>query len=90
MFRPADQPAPERSRHRRHIFGLKCALRRATAGSWWLSKLWYSLHGLRIRGGPSDPVWYVAYGANMHDGAFRERRGMQPLEWHLAGSRAIA
>jgi hypothetical protein len=26
-------------------------------------------------------VWYFAYGANMHDSAFRERRGMNPLEW---------
>jgi cation transport regulator ChaC len=26
-------------------------------------------------------VWYFAYGANMHDSAFRDRRGMRPLEW---------
>jgi cation transport regulator ChaC len=26
-------------------------------------------------------VWYFAYGSNMHDSAFRERRRMRPLEW---------
>jgi hypothetical protein len=25
-------------------------------------------------------VWYFAYGANMDDGTFRARRGMQALE----------
>lgn len=56
-------------------------LRRALARSWTLSRLWYRLHGLRLEGRPADEVWYFAYGANMHDSAFRERRGMRPLEW---------
>ena len=34
-----------------------------------------------MTGRPDDHVWYFAYGANMHDSAFRERRGMRPLEW---------
>jgi hypothetical protein len=46
-----------------------------------LSWCYYRLHGLRLTGRPSDEVCYLAYGANMHDSAFRERRGMQPLEW---------
>lgn len=49
--------------------------------SWRLSKLWYRLFGVRLEGNPDDEVWYVAYGANMHDSTFRERRRMAPLEW---------
>ena len=56
-------------------------LRRAVARSWLLSKLYYRLWGLSIEGPPSDRVWYFAFGANMHDSAFRERRGMRPSEW---------
>jgi len=56
-------------------------LRRAIARSWWPSKVWYRLHGLSIEGRPRDDVWYFAFGANMHDSAFRERRKMRPLEW---------
>jgi cation transport regulator ChaC len=26
-------------------------------------------------------VWYFAFGANMHDSAFREHRKMRPMEW---------
>ncbi len=37
--------------------------------------------GLRLRGRQEDEVWYFAFGANMHDSAFREWRGMRPLEW---------
>jgi gamma-glutamylcyclotransferase len=53
-------------------------LRRRIARSWLLSR---RLHGLPLTGRPTDEVWYFAYGANMHDSAFRERRGMRPLEW---------
>ncbi len=60
---------------------LRRRLRRAIARSWLLSRLWYRLCGLRIEGRPEDEVWYFAYGANMHDSAFRERRGMRPLDW---------
>ncbi len=60
---------------------LRRLLRRAVARSWLLSRLWYRLYGLRVEGRPEDEVWYFAYGANMHDSAFRERRGMRPLEW---------
>jgi len=56
-------------------------LRRVIAKSWTLSKIYYRLHGLLVTGRPEDEVWYFAFGANMHDKAFRERRGMQPLEW---------
>jgi hypothetical protein len=60
---------------------VKRALRRRIARSWRLSKAWYRLHGLRLEGRPDDAVWYFAFGANMHDSAFRERRGMRPLDW---------
>jgi cation transport regulator ChaC len=60
---------------------LRRALRRLVAKSWMLSQLYYRLHGIRLEGRPDDPVWYFAYGANMHDSAFRERRRMRPLEW---------
>ena len=60
---------------------LNRALRRGIARSWWLSRLWYRRFGLRVEGRPADEVWYFAFGANMHDSAFRERRRMRPLEW---------
>lgn len=55
--------------------------RRLIARSWLLSWCYYWVHGIRLVGPPSEEVWYFAYGANMHDSAFRERRGMSPLEW---------
>jgi len=55
--------------------------RRWLAKSWILSWCHYRLRGITITGRPNDEVWYFAYGANMHDSAFRERRGMCPLEW---------
>ena len=48
---------------------------------WPLARLWYRAWGLTLDGHPDDMVWYFAYGANMHDSAFRERRGMRPREW---------
>ena len=60
---------------------MKIRLRRLIAKSWALSKAYYRLNGLRIDGKPNDRVWYFAFGANMHDSAFRERRGMRPIEW---------
>jgi cation transport regulator ChaC len=51
------------------------------ARSWALSWCLYRLHGIRLIGPPSEEIWYFAYGANMHDTAFRERRGMCPREW---------
>lgn len=56
-------------------------LRYAIARSWWLSKLWYRFNGCTIGGYPDDEVWYFAFGANMHDSAFRDRRRMRPLDW---------
>ena len=48
---------------------------------WQLAKLRYRRHGLRLEGKPSDQVWYFAFGANMHESAFCERRAMAPSEW---------
>ncbi len=56
-------------------------LRRLVAQSWALSRLYYRWHGLRLAGPPQEPVWYFAFGANMHDSAFRERRGSRPAAW---------
>ena len=56
-------------------------LRRLIARSWLLSKLYYRWHGIRLAGRPADQVWYFAFGANMHDSAFRGRRGMRAAEW---------
>ena len=50
------------------------------ASCWPLSRLWYRGHGIALQGQPDDDVWYFAYGANMHDSAFRERRRMTPRE----------
>ena len=48
---------------------------------WPLARLWYHAWGLTLDGHPEDAVWYFAYGSNMHDSAFRTRRGMRPNEW---------
>ncbi len=50
---------------------------------WPLARLWYRAWGLRLDGDPDDAVWYFAYGANMHDSAFLERRRMQPMDWRV-------
>jgi len=63
------------------IQGLRRSLRRLIARSWWLSRLWYRLYGLSVQGRPREEVWYFAFGANMHDSAFRGRRRMRPLDW---------
>jgi cation transport regulator ChaC len=60
---------------------MRRALRLAIGRSWTLSRLSYRLRGLRVEGRPEEVVWYFAFGANMHDSAFRERRGMRSLEW---------
>ncbi len=51
------------------------------ASSWVLPWCVYRLHGIRLIGPPGEEIWYFAYGANMHDSAFREWRGMNPREW---------
>ena len=48
---------------------------------WPLARLWYRAWGLTLDGHPEDSVWYFAFGANMHDSAFQDRRGMRPAEW---------
>ncbi|MDD9928896.1 MAG: gamma-glutamylcyclotransferase [Rhodospirillaceae bacterium] len=48
--------------------------------AWPLAQFWYRSWGLRLDGRPEDVVWYFAYGANMHDSAFIERRRMRPTE----------
>ena len=65
------------------LFRLRRVFRRGIARSWWLSKLRYRLHGMALTGAPGDEVWYFAFGANMHDGVFRERRRMRPGEWRV-------
>jgi gamma-glutamylcyclotransferase len=57
--------------------------RRMLAKSWLVSRAHYRVHGLRLGGNPADHVWYFAYGANMHDSAFLERRRMRPFEWRV-------
>ena len=59
---------------------LRGRARRLVARSWTLSWFYYRLHGLPLAGRPGEHVWYFAYGANMHDRAFRERRRMRPVE----------
>ncbi len=66
--------------HRRIV---RLRWRRLLARSWALSWCHYRWHGHRLDGRPSDQVWYLAYGSNMHHSAFRERRGMRPSEWRV-------
>jgi cation transport regulator ChaC len=63
------------------LIRLLLRLRGFLARSWWLSRGLYRLHGLPLIGPPHEEVWYFAYGANMHDSAFRGWRGMRPLDW---------
>ena len=63
---------------------LKRILRRGTARSWLLSKLWYRYRGLPLDGAPGEEIWYFAFGSNMHDDVFRGRRRMRPREWRVA------
>ena len=55
--------------------------RRWIARSWILSRCRYRFHGIRLEGRARNEVWYFAFGANMHDSAFQQRRGMRPLDW---------
>src|ERR1700739_3534337 len=68
--------------------GLRRAIRRRwrrlAAKSWTLARWYYRWHGNELTGHPTDQIWYLAYGSNMHHSAFRERRGMQPTEWRVA------
>jgi cation transport regulator ChaC len=52
---------------------------------WWsISRLWTRLR--RNRTPPltvPDPVWYFAYGSNMNERLFRERRHMTPVETRI-------
>jgi cation transport regulator ChaC len=59
---------------------LRGKARRLVARSWTLSWFYYRLHRLPLAGRPGDQVWYFAYGANMHDRAFRKRRRMTPID----------
>jgi gamma-glutamylcyclotransferase len=65
---------------RQKLIAARRRLRRLVAKSWLLARLYYPLHGARLRGRPDDEIWYFAYGANMHDGAFRVRRGIRARE----------
>ncbi len=50
-------------------------------GRWSICRLWVRLR--RGRTPPpsvSDPVWYFAYGSNMNERLFRERRHMTPVK----------
>jgi len=60
---------------------MKFPWRKLTAKSWILSRWYYRRHNLELLGYASDHFWYFAYGSNMHDSAFCERRGMRPSEW---------
>ncbi len=57
--------------------------RRLATKSWTLSRRYYRWHGHELPGRPSDQIWYLAYGSNMHHSAFRERRRMKPTEWRI-------
>jgi cation transport regulator ChaC len=69
---------------RQTVRRLQPKLRRLIAKSWILSRCYYPLRGHRLSGRANDAIWYFAYGANMHDSAFRVRRGIQPVE-HRSG-----
>ncbi|MGI9490780.1 MAG: gamma-glutamylcyclotransferase family protein [Geminicoccaceae bacterium] len=59
---------------------VKSLLINALVRCWPLCRLWYRRAGIELDGHPDDDVWYFAYGANMHDSAFRKRRRMKPRQ----------
>jgi hypothetical protein len=59
---------------------IRFRLRRIIMRSWLLSHCYYRCRGARLLGRPQDEIWYFAYGANMHEPTFRNRRGIKPLE----------
>ena len=63
----------------RRLLGLSALIARSWTLSWYI----YRLHGMRLVGPPEERIWYFAYGANMHDSAFRDWRGMRPFEWRV-------
>jgi cation transport regulator ChaC len=63
---------------------LRSRWRKLLTKSWTLSRWHYRWHGHMLAGQPSEYVWYLAYGSNMHHSAFRGRRGMKPAEWRVA------
>jgi cation transport regulator ChaC len=65
------------------MVAIRIRWRRLTAKSWTVARWHYRLHGLELTGRAADSVWYFAYGSNMHDSAFCERRRMRPLEWRV-------
>ena len=53
--------------------------------TWWaICRLWVRFRRGRVPP-PSvpDPVWYFAYGSNMNERLFRERRHMTPIETRI-------
>lgn len=64
-----------------YLYRLYRVLHAPVARSWRLSRAWYRLFGVRLAGRPDDEIWYFAFGANMHDSVFRDKREMAPLEW---------
>ncbi len=65
-------------------------LRSAIGKSWLLSRFYYRRHGIRLTGRPDEGVWYFAFGANMHDSAFRERRGIGRSDWRNNLNRSVS
>ncbi|MCH7543591.1 MAG: gamma-glutamylcyclotransferase [Proteobacteria bacterium] len=51
---------------------------------WPLCRLWVRIRRARVPPPRvADPVWYFAYGSNMNERLFRERRHMTPIETRI-------
>lgn len=59
------------------------ALRGLSVRSWPFAKAYYRVWGMPLAGEPDEDIWYFAYGSNMHDAAFVDRRRMTPREWRV-------
>ncbi len=51
--------------------------------AWPLARAWYRRWDLELADRPDEPVWYFAYGSNMHAGTFRDRRRLRPDAWTI-------
>ncbi len=55
-----------------------------SALSWSVLRLWIRLRRGRMPpASVSDPVWYFAFGSNMNERLFRDRRHMTPIETRI-------
>lgn len=65
------------------LLPLRIRTRHVIGRSWLLTRWYYWWFDIPFQGQPDDPIWYFAFGSNMHHSAFLKRRKMKPREWRV-------